>query len=101
MTKEEIEVPSDDKARPVVPVHECWSDGEGNIIVSVLRDGGIEATVNSELTHSVFPLKTAGLGRVRVLVDEDLADKALEIIENHRQAAPDDFQGEPSEDEGE
>ena len=90
---------TNDEIRPVVTVHECWSDGEANIILSVLRDGGIEGQVNSEITHSVFPVKTAGLGRVRVLVDEDLAERATEIIEEHRVASPDTFQ--PSPEEGE
>ena len=67
-------------ARPVVAVHECYNDGEAEVVIALLREYGIEGIANSEVPHSVLPLTADGLGKVRVLVDEDVAEKALTII---------------------
>ena len=66
--------------RPVVTVHECYNDGEAEIVLALLRDRGIEGFANSEVPHSILPLTTDGLGKVSILVDEDLAEKARAII---------------------
>ncbi len=66
--------------RPVVPVHECYDDGEAEVVIALLRDHGIEGIANSEVPHSVLPITADGLGKVSVLVDEDTADKARSII---------------------
>jgi hypothetical protein len=70
----------------MVPIHECWSDSEGVIVVSVLREQGVEARLNSEVPHTVMPLTAAGLGKVEVLVSEDDADRAREILKNYEEA---------------
>ena len=70
----------EDKERPVVPVHVCYDDGEAEVVIALLRDHGIEGIANSELSHSVFPITADGLGRVRVLVDEEEAENARLII---------------------
>lgn len=77
----------DENERPMIAVHECWSDDEANIIVSVLRDGGIDAIVNSEVPHNVLPIKTAGLGKVNVLVREVEIEQARKIIADHIESA--------------
>lgn len=66
--------------RPVVPVHECYDDGEAEVVIALLREYGIEGIANSEVPHSVLPVTADGLGKVRVLVDEDVAEKARDII---------------------
>jgi hypothetical protein len=67
----------------MVPIHECWSDSEGTIVVSVLREQGVEARLNSEVPHTVMPLTAAGLGKVEVLVSEGDAERAREILEEY------------------
>jgi len=71
--------------RPVVTVHECYNDGEAEIVIALLRDHGIEGIANSEIPHSVLPVTTDGLGKVRVLVDEDVAEKARDIISSSQE----------------
>ena len=66
--------------RPVVAVHECYNDGEAEVVIALLRDHGIEAIANSEVPHSVLPITADGLGKVLVLVDSDIAEKARDII---------------------
>ena len=80
-----------ESGRSIVPVHECWDDGEAEVVIALLRDRGIEGIANSEVPHSVWPLTTDGLGKVTVLVDEDLAEKARSIIAEQREpeAGPD------------
>jgi len=78
---------SEEHARPMTPVHVCWDDNEANIIASILREQGIESQLNSEIPHNVMPLKTAGLGEVRVLVDDENLDKAREIIARYQSDA--------------
>lgn len=73
----------DENERPMVPVHVCWNDSEGEIIASVLRDGGIKSVLNSEVPHSILPIQTGGLGKVAVYVDEDNAERAKEVIAQH------------------
>ncbi len=70
----------DQNGRPMAPVHVCWSDSEAEIVVSVLRDYGIEALINSEVPHSVLPFTANGLGKVTVLVAEDVAAEASRIL---------------------
>lgn len=74
----------DENERPMVAVHECYSDEEAEVILSVLRDGGIEGCLNSDVPHSVLPIDGGGLGRVEVLVSEDDADEARQVIEEHK-----------------
>lgn len=76
---------SDEHARPVVPIYECWDDAEAELIRSVLRDAGIESFSSSTMSHKVFPLTAGKMGRVQVLVDEGLEEKAKAAIEAHRQ----------------
>ena len=66
--------------RSVVPVHECYDDGEAEVVIALLRDHGIEGIANSEVPHSVLPITAAGLGKVLVLVDENIAEQARTII---------------------
>lgn len=73
----------DENEQPLVPVHVCWNDEEGNVILSVLRDGGIEGRLNSEVPHSVLPIETGELGKVQVLVREREAETAKEVIAEH------------------
>ena len=74
----------DANEKPLVSVFECWDDNEANIVVSVLRDGGIVSQANSEVSHDVIPVVTGRLGKVEVLVAEEHADEARRVIEEHK-----------------
>ena len=65
-------------------LHECYDDGEAEVVIALLRDRGIEGFANSEVPHSVLPITANGLGKVTVLVDEDLAEEAQSIIAEQR-----------------
>ena len=75
--------------RPVVPVHVCYDDGEAEIVIGLLRSHGIEGIANSEVPHSVLPVTVDGLGKVQVLVDEKVAERAREIIAEREQESGD------------
>ena len=70
--------------RSVLPVHECYDDGEAELVMALLREYGIEGFANSEVPHSVLPITADGLGKVTVLVDKDFAEKARSIIAAQR-----------------
>ncbi|MEX2015211.1 MAG: DUF2007 domain-containing protein [Candidatus Hydrogenedentales bacterium] len=69
--------------RVVVPVRVCYSDEEADVIQSVLRDGGIESMLNSEVPHDVLPITQGWLGKVLVLVDEARVEEAQRVIDEH------------------
>ncbi len=69
-----------ESGRLVVPIHECYDDGEAEVVIALLRGHGIEGIANSEVPHSVLPITADGLGKVSVLVDKDTADRARSII---------------------
>lgn len=71
-----------EKERPVVTVHECYDDGEAEVVIGLLREHGIEGIPNSPVPHSVLPVTASRLGKVDVLVDEAVAEQAREIIRN-------------------
>ena len=77
----------DENERPMVTVHVCYSDEEGEVVLSVLRDGGIEGCLNSDVPHSLLPIDGGELGKVEVLVSEDDADDARRVIEEHKASA--------------
>lgn len=81
-----------DGERSVVPVHECYDDGEAEVVIALLRSHGIEGIANSEVPHSVLPIIADGLGKVTVLVDEDAAERARSIISERlkREDRPDE-----------
>ncbi len=64
--------------------HECYTDGEADIVVGVLRAEGIDAIVKSN--HSVLPVTTGKLGRIRVYVDPADLGKAKAALESHQQS---------------
>jgi len=75
---------TDESAKPVVAVHECYSDGEAEVVAGVLRSENIEAIVKSDPPHSVLPVTAGRFGRVRVYVEEDTAERAREVLANHQ-----------------
>jgi hypothetical protein len=74
----------------MVAIHECWSDSEGAIVVSVLRERGVEARLNSEVPHTVMPLIADGLGKVEVLVSEDDTERARDALREFEEGSEGD-----------
>lgn len=70
----------DENERPMVSVHVCWNDNVADIVVTVLENRGIDARANSEVPHSVLPITADGLAKVEVLVREDDAEEARDIL---------------------
>ena len=73
-----------DENRTVVPVHECYDDGEAEVVIALLRGNDIEGFANSDVPHSVLPITADGLGKVQVLVNAQIAEKARAIIADSR-----------------
>jgi hypothetical protein len=61
-----------------------WNDSEANLLRSLLESYGINVSVSSDLTHSVYPLTVDGLGEIRISVPEAQRSEAIGIIEAHR-----------------
>lgn len=57
-------------------VHVSRDDEEAEIIVGFLQSNGIEAIIDSNLTHSVLPVEDDA----RILVNEDDAERARQLI---------------------
>jgi hypothetical protein len=84
LTETNGDVMPEDQGRPIVAVHECYSDGEAEVVAGVLRGEGIEPIVHSDPPHSVLPVTAGRFGRVRVYVEEDVAERARELLALHR-----------------
>lgn len=87
----------DDQGRPMVPVHVCWSDWEAEVIIGLLRAHEIDAQANSEIPHSVLPTTADGLGEIQILVVQEDAVRARDVIQEHKDAAQPSMDGECSE----
>jgi hypothetical protein len=70
----------DENGQPLRAIHECWSDGEADVIISCLRAHGITAHANSEVPHNILPLAVDGLGKIQVLVAEEDVEQASFIL---------------------
>ncbi|HSK10806.1 MAG TPA: ribonuclease III [Vicinamibacterales bacterium] len=69
-----------DRAGALTVIFRTQSDIEASIVRGLLEAHGIYVNLSSDVPHSVFPLSINGLGEVRVLVPNDHADEAREII---------------------
>lgn len=83
----------DEDGRPMVSVHQCWTDGEAEVLLSVLREHNIEGRANSEVPHNIMPLTVDGLGKIDIYVPEDDAEAARAALAERRST------GETDEDE--
>ncbi len=70
--------------RTVVAIHVCNDDAEAEIVMSLLRDRGIECFPNSPLSHTVLPVAAGALGQVTIYVDEAATERAIAAIEESR-----------------
>ncbi len=64
----------------LVPVHVCWSDTEADVIMSFLAANEVKTITSSRMDHTVFPVIADGLGEIRILVAEEDAARAIELL---------------------
>lgn len=83
----------DSDGRPMISVHTCWNDAEAEIVIGLLRAHDIDARANSEIPHTILPLTTDGLGEIQVLVREEDAELAHEILQRQRDTPAPDMPG--------
>lgn len=76
----------DADGRPMVPVHVCWSDWEAEVIIGLLRAHDIGAQANSEIPHAVLPTTADGLGEIQILVIQEDALRARDVIQEQKSA---------------
>lgn len=64
----------------VVPVYTTNDEIEARMIQELLRNHGIESTINAETAPGLFPMKTGDLAKQDILVLESEVERAMEII---------------------
>jgi hypothetical protein len=82
---------TDKEHHNLVPVYECGTDIQADIIISYLKENGIEAFENSNFPHSTFPVSSDA----QILVNEEDAEQARKLLDNADKFAP----GTPEEPE--
>ncbi len=71
--------------RPVVAVHYCSDNAEADVIIALLRDRDIEAFTNAPFAHDVLPVTAGELGKVQIYVDQQNAERAIQIIDEAKE----------------
>jgi hypothetical protein len=61
-------------------VYRTWDESMAEMALDLLRSEGLEARKTSDMTRSVYPFTMDGLGEIEILVPEDEAQEALEIL---------------------
>ncbi len=65
---------------PLVDVYEVSGDKEALVIKGLLESEGIMCSLSSDVPHTVIPVNIDGLGTVRIIVSQENAERAKEII---------------------
>ena len=61
-------------------VYECHGDGEVEVVLSFLASHGIQAATTSLASRSVHPFTVDGMGKTNILVDEEDAEHARQLL---------------------
>ncbi len=64
----------------IVEVYRAAGEGEAQVIKGLLESNGIHCFLNSNAAPSVHVFAIDGLGEVRVMVLESVAEKAMRLI---------------------
>jgi len=75
-------------------VHECWGDGEVEVVLSFLDAHGISAATSSLASRSVHPFTVDGMGKISIIVEDADADRARELLAQHEFGASKETAGE-------
>jgi len=73
-------------ALETVVIARAWSDSEASVIKSLLESYSIPCHYTSELPNRLYPLSAEGLGQIKIFVPANLAQEAMRILDEHRQA---------------
>ena len=74
------------KQKKTVAVYRAASEAEARIIKSVLESNGIPCLLQANAAPSVHAFAIDGMGEVTILVWEDVAEKARELIREEEDA---------------
>ena len=77
--------PDADPEATLVEVYEASGDKEALVIKGLLESDGIWCSLESDVPHSVFPLEVDGLGAVRIMVSEEDAERAADLISSYHE----------------
>lgn len=61
-------------------VYRTWDESMAEMALDLLRAEGIEARRVSDVPRSIYPFTMDGLGEIEIVVPEDEAQEALEIL---------------------
>jgi hypothetical protein len=61
-------------------VYRTWDESFAEMAVDLLRAEGIEARKVADVPRSIYPITMDGLGEIRVVVQEEDAQEALDIL---------------------
>lgn len=74
------------KQKKTVAIYRAASEAEARIIKSFLESNGIPCLLKANAAPSVHAFAINGMGEVAVLVWEDIAEKARELIREEEDA---------------
>jgi hypothetical protein len=77
--------PDADPEGILVEVYEASGDKEAFIVKGLLESNGIWCALESDVPHAVFPLEVDGLGAVRIMVSEEDAERATQLIDSYHE----------------
>ncbi|MBU2535256.1 MAG: DUF2007 domain-containing protein [Chloroflexota bacterium] len=74
------------KHKKTVEIYRATSEAEARIIKSFLESNGIPCLMKANAAPSVHAFAIDGMGEVAIMVWEDVADKARELIREEEDA---------------
>ena len=74
------------KQKKMVAIYRAASEAEAGIIKSFLESNGIPCLLKANAAPSVHAFAIDGMGEVAILVWEDMADKARELVREKEDA---------------
>ncbi|MHB9028209.1 MAG: putative signal transducing protein [Candidatus Latescibacterota bacterium] len=63
-----------------VTVYRTWDESMAEMAIGLLRAEGINAWKVADVPRSVYPVSVDGLGEIEIVVPEDEAQEALDIL---------------------
>jgi hypothetical protein len=64
-------------------VHECYGDGEVEVVLSFLAAHGVRAATSSLASRSVHPFTVDGMGKIQIVVEDTDAERARTLLAEH------------------
>lgn len=68
-------------------VHECYGDGEVDVVLSFLAAHGVRAATSSLASRSVHPFTVDGMGKIQIVVEDEDAERARTLLAQHELGA--------------